>query len=134
MIERRIQAYKDNLFSSDYILLKRNYVITNLILLEKVSAGVNFCGLDIFPIIYFYAEDKSCEIECGALSNQLEQIKSVCPKVWVFSFPYNWPDYSITYFIEKKYNVAKPATIVLNNKVFEYPQRKEDLLKEIGCS
>jgi hypothetical protein len=133
LLEYRLQNYKETLFSSNFVLVKRSYLLTNLLLLEHISQAESVCKLDIKPVIYFYAEDKSCEIDCGVVSNQLEIVKRECPSVWVFALPFNWPEYNFTSFVEKKYGITKPATLVINGKVLEYPQKKEDLLKELGC-
>ena len=104
-----------------------------MLLLQRTKKAIYDCNLDVKPVVYFYAEDKSCEIECGALETQLEQVKSACPSVRVFAFPYNWPDYSFTSFLERQYSVSKPATLIIGGEKYDSMQSKEVLLKALGC-
>ncbi|MFA5357322.1 MAG: hypothetical protein WC308_00150 [archaeon] len=132
-LELRLKSYKESMVSQEYTVAKKNYLINNLLLYSRVKKAVADCNLDIKPILYFYAEDNSCDVECGAIANQLDQIKQLCPGAGVFAFPYNWPDYKFTSILEKQYNITKAGTIVINDKKFDSLQTNETLLNELRC-
>jgi len=122
------------MFSNEYYSVKKSYLLTNLLLFEKVNSLKKDCNLSVNPILYFYAEDKSCEIECGVLANELDVVKRECPTAWVFALPYNWPEYSFTSFVEQRYAVNKPATLVINEKKYDSALAKDELKKLLNCS
>ncbi len=132
-LDYRLNAYRDSMISTDYAFIKKNFLITNMIMLSRVQRAITDCNLEITPIIYFYAEDKSCELECGAIANQLELIKQDCNSVWVFAFPYNWSEAKFTSILEKQYNVLKPGTLIINGEKLENLQQKEVLEEKISC-
>jgi hypothetical protein len=133
-MELKIQTYKQSLVSSEYLFTKKNFLLTNALLFERIESALVDCNLDIKPIIYFYAEDNSCEIDCRVMENQLEAIKVACPQVRVFAFPFQSEEFKFTAFFEKKYGVTKPATLIIDGKKIDSLQSNEVLLKEIGCN
>ena len=133
-MDYQLNSYKDAMLSTDYTFAKKNFLLTNILLLQRVDSAIKDCNLKIKPIIYFYAEDKSCEVECGTIASQLEQIKSICPSVRVFAFPYNWSDYKFTSFIEHEYDVNKAGTLVIGGKTFSSLQKDSVLIGALDCN
>jgi len=134
LMEFRLSNYKESMFSTEYSSVKKSYLLTNLLLFEKLSSLKKDCNMNLSPVIYFYAEDKSCEIECSVLAGEIELVKNECPGLWVFALPYNWPAYSFTSFLEKRYNVTKPATLIIDENKYESPLTKTELKKLLKCS
>lgn len=134
LMEYRLSNYKESLFSTEYSSVKKSYLLTNLLLFEKVSSLEKDCNVNIKPVIYFYAEDKSCEIECAVLADELELVKRECSNIWVFALPYNWHLYPFTSFLEKRYAVTKPATLVVDGNKYESSFSKDELMKLVNCS
>jgi hypothetical protein len=133
-MEVSLDAYKQPMLSSEYIFTKKNFLLTNMVLFYRVKEALNDCNLNIKPVIYFYAEDNSCEVDCGIIVDQLEGIKSVCPEVRIFAFPFNSEDFKFTQLFEKKYSISKPATLIINDKKIDSLQSTDVLLKELGCN
>jgi hypothetical protein len=134
-LEQRVLQYKDYAIGSEeYVLTKRNYLVTNLLLLMNFEKAQKDCNIDMQTIIYFYAEDKSCEVECGAIQAQLDEVQDYCKNIRIFAFPYNWQDYEFTKILEAKYDVNKAGTLIVNGKNFDSLQTNETLLRELECN
>ncbi len=121
-------------FLGNYVQTKKAFLITNLLLYYNVIKMNEDCGQTIKPIVYFYAEDKSCDVECGAMQNQLEKLKLSCENARVFAFPYNWDQFEFSSVIEKEFDVKKSGTIIIGNKKFEQVTSQEELELALNCN
>ncbi len=126
-------AQKDP-FSESYISTKKSFLMTNLLLYYNVIKSNQDCDNNIIPVIYFYAEDKSCEVECRTIENQLEKLKINCPNLRVFAFPYNWDQFEFSKIIEKEFEVEKAGTIIINDKRFDALTSQQDLINALNCN
>lgn len=133
-LNEELMSYKDSFSQADYISAKRNFLITNMLLFQITKKAIVDCNVNIKPVLYFYAEDKSCEAECGAMSNQLNTIKAKCPQVRVFAFPYHWPDFDFTSILEKKYDINKAGSLVINNQKIGSLISIEVLSQKLDCN
>jgi len=131
-LDYRLTNYRDSLLSTDYVFVKRNFLLANMLLFAQVDSAIKECDLNVKPILYFYAEDKSCDVECGTILGQLDHLKSLHPEIRVFAFPYNWPDYKFTSLLEHEYDVNKAGTLVINGKKFDSLQSDAVLSKALG--
>jgi len=132
-IWQSLNSYKERLLISDYVSTKRNFLVTNILLLKRIEDAKKDCNYAVKPIVYFYPEDFTCSVECGVTENLLFQIAKDCNKTMIFPFPLGINDYRFTDIVATKYGVREPYALVINNKKFNYPQKKDDLLKELGC-
>ncbi|MDD3159560.1 MAG: hypothetical protein PHQ98_01160 [Candidatus ainarchaeum sp.] len=131
-LNSKLENYKDNFFKSDYYGTKKNLLLVNMFILNLVDKSIVECKSEIKPILYFYSEDDSCTIECESLEVQLDNLKSVYPEIRIFAFPYKFKEFEFTQILEKKYNVTKSGTLVINGKTFDSIQTNETLLKELN--
>lgn len=132
-IWQNLNSYKERLLIDDYVSTKRNFLVTNILLLKRIEDAKMDCNYFITPLVYFYPQDLTCDIECGVTENLLSQVQRDCNKVMVFAFPLGVRDYKFADIVSKKYAVTEPYTLIINDKNFSYPQKKDDLLKELGC-
>jgi len=132
LLDRELRAQKES-FLGDYVPTKKSFLMTNLLLYYNVVKLNNECQSSIKPIIYFYAEDKSCEIECTTIESQLERLKEKCPDVRVFAFPFNWDEFVFSKIIENEFNVKKAGTIIVDGRKFDSIQKQNVLEEALGC-
>jgi len=133
ILDVELKAQKES-FLGNYIPTKRAFLITNLLLYYNVIKTNKECGDYVVPVIYFYAEDNSCDIECGAIENQLEKLKLTCPEIRVFAFPYNWDQFEFSKIIEKEFDVNKAGTVLINGKKFDSVTPQEELISAVNCN
>lgn len=126
-------AQKDP-FSESYISTKKAFLMTNLLLYYNVIKTNQECGKNIIPVLYFYSEDKSCEVECRTIETQLEKLKIDCPNLRVFAFPYNWSEFEFSKVLEKEFNIEKSGTVIINNKKFDSITDQEELESAVNCN
>jgi len=132
--ESQLLTFKENSFNTtEFYSVKRNYLLTNMILFRSFLMAREYCDFNTKPVLFFYAEDKSCEEECGVIGAQLFDLKD-CNSFRAFNFPYNWPTYEFTKILEVKYGVNKPGTLVVDGEKLESLQSKEVLSKKLGCA
>jgi len=135
VLEKQLETYKENSFNSqEFFLVKRNYLITNMVLYSSFLKAKSYCDLNTKAVIFFYAEDKSCSVDCGVIGSQLEELSRDCKSFRAFNFPYQWPSYEFTKILEVKYGINNPGTVVVDGNVFEMPVKFDDFSKKLGCS
>lgn len=133
LLDLELKAQKES-FLGNYIPTKKAFLITNLLLYYNVIKTNKECGNSIIPVIYFYAEDNSCDVECRTIENQLEKLKINCPNLRVFAFPYNWDQFEFSKIIEKEFEVEKAGTIIINDKRFDALTSQQDLINALNCN
>ncbi len=133
IFEAQLSTFKENSFNTtEFYSVKRNYLLTNMILFRSFLRAREYCDFNTKPVLFFYAEDKSCEEECGVIGAQLFDLKD-CNSFRAFNFPYNWPTYEFIKILEVKYGVDKPGTLVIDGERIDSLQPKEVLAKKLGC-
>jgi hypothetical protein len=133
-IEYKLNSYNGDLrFSQSYVDVKRNYLITNLILLDKFEKLKTNCGLKTPILIYFYSEEGECGPKCNTIVNQLDSIDSNCV-FWGFSFPFNSEKYSLTKLVESKYGITSVGSIVINGVTYSDLLSSSTLNEKLGCA
>jgi hypothetical protein len=134
-LDQQLKTFKDNSFNSgEFYSAKRSYLLASMVLFRSLQKAKEHCDLNTKTVLFFYAEDKSCEVECGVLGSQLNELRKTCSTFRDFHFPYNWPTYDFTRILEVKYGINKPGTLVIDGNVIESVQPKEVLAKELGCA
>jgi len=134
-LEKNLQNFKSNSFSSDeFYFAKRSYLITSMVLYRNFQKAKETCDLNTKTVLFFYAEDKSCEVECGIIGTQLNELSKTCKTFRDFHFPYNWESYDFTKILEVKYDVNKAGTLVIDGQTFYTTMTVGDLSKHLGCS
>ncbi|MGI6589989.1 MAG: hypothetical protein ACOX1V_05015 [Candidatus Iainarchaeum sp.] len=133
-LEKKLLAYSDNSFNTkEFYLSKRSFLISNMILYRNFQKAKEFCDFNIIPVLFFYSEDSSCEVECGLIGTQLNSLSKTCSSFKAFNFPYNWDAYEFTKILEVKYNVKKSGTLVIGDEVIDHPLKFEELKTKLGC-
>lgn len=134
LLERQLDMYKENSFNTEeFFKVKRNYLITNMLLFRNFLRANSSCGLKIKPLLFFYSEDKSCGADCDVIYAQLWQLKSDCNQFRNFNFPFNWDAYSFTRILEKEYGVEKPGTIIIDGNKYDSLLSLPQLYEKVGC-
>ncbi len=134
-LERKLSTYKENAFNTtEFYYLKRNYLITNMVLFRNFLKAKDYCDLNTKTVLFFYSENKSCEPDCGIIGAQLFELSRKCDSFRAFNFPYDWPTYEFTKILEVKYGVTKLGTFVIEGEKYESVLRSEELAKKLGCS
>jgi hypothetical protein len=133
-MEHRLGAFEGDLrFSQSYVSAKRNYLITNLLLLEKVEKFSKRCDFNVPLLIYFYSEEGLCGPKCNTIVSQLDSIPSTC-NYWGFSFPFKSENYLFTQLIEERFGVNVFGTLVIDGKNYSELLQRDELLKKLNCS
>lgn len=134
VLEKQLTAYKENSFNSqEFYTVKRNYLLTNMILYRNFLNAKEYCDLNTKTVLFFYAEDKSCDPQCGVIGSQLFTLRD-CNSFKTFNFPYNWPQYEFTKILEVKYGITKAGTLVVDDKKYESLLDMNELASILGCS
>jgi hypothetical protein len=134
-LETDLQAFKGNSFNSpDFYYAKRSYLITSMILFRNFEKAKVSCDLNAHTVLFFYSEDRSCEVECGVIGTQLNQLAKTCKSFRDFHFPYNWPTYDFTRILEVKYDINKAGTLVVDGEVIDKVLSLPELSKKLGCA
>jgi hypothetical protein len=133
-LEKKLLAYMSNSFNTnEFYLAKRSFLITNMILFRNFQKAKEYCDFNIIPVLFFYAEDSSCSVECGLIGTQLEQLSKECSSFRAFSFPYNWESYEFTKILEVKYDINKAGTLIIGNEKIEGNISYSELKSKLGC-
>ncbi|MFA5361189.1 MAG: hypothetical protein WC290_01955 [archaeon] len=133
-LEKKLLAYMDNSFNTkEFYLAKRSFLISNMLLYRNFQRAREFCDFNVIPVLFFYAEDSSCDVECGLIGAQLDSLASECSSFRAFNFPFNWESYEFTKILEVKYGVEKAGTLVIGSEVISHPISIEELKTKLGC-
>ncbi|MCX6804063.1 MAG: hypothetical protein NTY48_05870 [Candidatus Diapherotrites archaeon] len=131
--ERQLATFKENSFNTkEFASVKRNYLITNMLLFRTFLRARSFCDMNIKPVLFFYAEDRSCDPKCGIIGSQLFELRT-CSSFRAFNFPYNWPNYSFTKILEVKYGITSPGVLVIDGNVVDSVLNMPELKNQLGC-
>ncbi len=134
-LEKTLQTFKSNSFNTDdFYFAKRSYLITSMVLYRNLQKAKEACDFNITTVLFFYSEDRSCEVECGLIGTELNQLSKTCKSFRDFHFPYNWESYDFTKILEVKYDVNQAGTLVIDGKTFYSAMTISELSKELGCS
>jgi hypothetical protein len=133
VIWRDLYSYRERMALEEYVSTKKNFIVTNILLLQRIERAKKSCDYSVQPVVYFYNQDLYCDVSCGVTENLLAQVQTDCNTARVFAFPMGIADYEFANIVSLRYNVSEPFSIVINDKKFAYPQKKEDLLRELGC-
>jgi len=134
ILERQLLTFKDNSFNTtEFYSVKRNYLLTNMVLYRNFLKAREYCDFNTKPVLFFYAEDKSCEEKCGVIGAQLFNLRD-CNSFRPFNFPYNWPSYEFTKILEVKYGVKEAGTLVVDNNTITSLLSSTELAMLLGCN
>ncbi len=135
----RLQTVESTTFVTPSQPLKRQYLLTSMALWIDLMDVSKTCELGIKPVLYFFPErwkqgqPQSC-VECDAMVEQLEIVKSQCPSVRVFAFPAESTDFEFVALLKEEYNVSRAPAIVVDGNV-AYSIIPTKAIKEwLGCS
>lgn len=133
-LEKKLLAYMDNSFNTDeFYLAKRSFLIANMLLFRNFQKAKEYCDFNKTPVLFFYAEDSSCAVECKLIGTQLDQLSKECSSFRAFNFPYNWESYEFTKILEVKYGVNKAGTLIIGDEKIDHPINYEELKSKLGC-
>jgi hypothetical protein len=133
-LDKTLRNYKEASFNTnEFISVKRSFLITNMILLKNLENAKKYCGLKTKQVIFFYAEDRSCEVECGVIGSQLEKLSQDCNSFKNFNFPYAWDYYEFTKILEVKFGVKKAGTLIIDGQKFDSLLQFDELKDKLGC-
>ena len=135
VLEKRLSKYQSDSFnSSEFVDSKKSYLIVNMILFKNFEDAKNYCDLNTKVVLFFYAEDKSCGVDCEVVGLQLDNLKKSCSSFREFNFPYNWPYYPFTKILEVKYGVTSVPSVVIDGSQFDLNRGLEALSHELNCA
>lgn len=133
-LEKILSTYKENSVNTEeFYLAKRGFLITEMVLFANLEKAKAYCDMNTKTVLFFYAEDKSCPIDCEVIGVQLDELEKDCSSFRAFRFPYNWPSYEFTKILEVKYDVNSPATLIVNGIHAAVPASVGDMRKWLGC-
>ena len=133
-LEKNLLAYTNNSFNTnEFYLAKRSFLITNMLLFRNFEKAKAYCDFNTVPVLFFYAEDSSCTVECGLIGTQLEELSKECSSFRAFNFPYNWESYEFTKILEMKYDINKAGTLVIGDEKIDHPLNYNELKSKLGC-
>lgn len=133
-LEKKLLAYQDASFNTnEFYLAKRSFLITNMILYRNFQKAKEYCDYNKVPVLFFYAEDSSCQVECSLIGSMLDKLSKECSSFRTFSFPFNWESYEFTKILEVKYDVNKAGTLIIGGEKFTRPISYNELKSKLGC-
>ncbi len=133
-LEKKLLAYQDTSFNTnEFYLAKRSFLITNMILYQNFQKAKEYCDFNKIPVLFFYAEDDSCQVECSLIGTQLDQLAKECSSFRTFSFPFNWESYEFTKILEVKYDINKVGTLIIGGEKIVNPLSYAELKSKVGC-
>ena len=133
-LEKKLLAYQDTSFNTtEFYLAKRSFLITNMILYRNFQKAQEFCDVNKTPVLFFYAEDDSCQVECSLMGSQLDLLSKECSSFRAFSFPFNWDSYEFTKILEVKYDINKAGTLIIGGEKITGPLSYAELKSKVGC-
>lgn len=133
VLEKKLATFQDNAVNTqEFYTVKKNYLLINMILYRNFLKAKVYCDLNTAPVLFFYAEDRSCDPQCGVTGSQLFELRN-CTAFRAFNFPYNWPAYGFTKILEVKYGVTKPGTLIIDGNKYESLLDMNTLTNLLGC-
>ncbi len=134
-LERQLNNYRENTFHTrEFYYVKRNYLISNMILLRNFEKAREYCDFNTVTVLFFYAEDNSCEPECSVIGSQLSELGRNCNSFKNFNFPFAWETYEFTKILEVKHSIERAGTLVIDGNVYEEVLEFSVLSEKLGCS
>jgi hypothetical protein len=109
-----LEKLKTSTFATSSDEIKRQYLLASMSLWIDLKNASETCALTLKPVLYFFPDRQDC-IECDAMINLLETVKSQCPNVRVFAFPSESQDFEFVELLKKDYNVSSAPAIVIGN-------------------
>jgi len=133
-LEKKLLAYMDTSFNTnEFYLAKRSFLITNMLLYRNFQKAKDYCDFNKIPVLFFYAEDDSCQVECSLIGSQLDQLSKECSSFRAFNFPFNWESYEFTKILEVKYDINKAGTLIIGGEKINTPISYNELKSKVGC-
>jgi len=134
VLEKQLTTFeKNSVNTQEFYQVKRNYLITNMVLYSSFLKAKEYCDLNTKAVLFFYAEDNSCAVECGVIGSQLFSLRN-CGTFRAFNFPYNWSQYEFTKILEVKYGITGAGTLVIDNNKYEHLLDANKLTNLLGCN
>jgi hypothetical protein len=105
-----------------------------MVLFRSFEKAKLYCDMNTKTVLFFYAEDSSCKVDCGIIGTQLNELQNTCKSFRSFNFPYDWAAYEFTKILEVKYGIKKPGTLIVDGEKIESVLTLDALSKKLGCS
>ncbi|MFH1835459.1 MAG: hypothetical protein ABH851_04650 [Methanobacteriota archaeon] len=116
-------------YNNDFLILKREYVISQLNYWVLSKNTKRLCGTDFVTVLYFYSED------CGDCENQgfvLDYLKRrFGDGVLIFALDREFVEEPMIPFIVETFNVSVSPTLVVEDDVLVGFQPKDTLIKVV---
>lgn len=129
----RLEKYltEDMAHESGFSLLKREYIISQLNYWVLARKTRDICESDFVSVLYFYS--KKCP-DCENQGFILDYLKKLFgDRLLIFALDKEFADENMIKVIAASYNVSWVPTIVIEDKVYQGFQSKDQLLKLV-CS
>lgn len=118
-----------NVNSTNYLFLKRQYLLSNLKYWLLSEEFKKTCSGDSVTVLYFFSNDcKICLESQGVILSNLKQAFE--DKLLVFAIDSDFTEEPMVALLKNKYNVTKYPTLIINDhKVDQFLTRNELLNK-----
>lgn len=134
----RLEQLEEITFATSSERVKRQYLLTSMSLWIDLKKASEKCDVGIKPVLFFFPEmwkkeiPGSC-IECDAMVEQLEVMKSGCSDIRVFAFPFETDEFEPVEFLKHDYGVSKAPAVVVKGNVFYSMVSTQELENLLGC-
>jgi hypothetical protein len=111
-LRSELEAQKSTSILADYDSLRRAYFVANARLLSLTKQYGRQCGGKDDVMLFFYTSEKECP-DCYAQGRIIDDVRSRCRNVKVFSFPVD-VDMTIIKSFMAYYNVTGSPSVVID--------------------
>ncbi|MBU4300704.1 MAG: hypothetical protein ABIF85_00690 [Nanoarchaeota archaeon] len=119
-----------NVNSTNYLFLKRQYLLSNLKYWLLSEEFKKTCSGDSVTVLYFFSNDcKVCLESQGVILSNLKQAFE--NKILIFAIDSDFINEPMVILLKNKYNITKYPTLIINDKKVEQFLTRTELLKEI---
>lgn len=135
-IRSDLEAQKDTSILANYDTLRGEYFVANARLLSLTKQYDRQCNGTDDILLFFYTSEKECP-DCYAQGKILDDVRSKCSKLKVFSFPVD-VDMTVIKSFMAYYNVTNSPSVVIDTPtqdiVLGNVTGSDSILKYLNCS
>jgi hypothetical protein len=134
-LRSELEAQKSTSILANYDMIRRGYFVANARLLSLTKQYASKCNGTDNIILFFYTSEKECP-ECYAQGRIIDDVRTKCKNLKVFSFPVD-TDMTIIKSFMAYYNVSKSPSVVIDtpkkDTVLSEVTGSQDMLRQMVC-
>lgn len=129
----KLEQYIASSNDEEYLLIKKEYILTEIRYWMLAQDAKNFCNADFTPLLYFYLNEENCEL-CSTQGHILTYVKDkLKDKVLIFSLDAS-SDEPMVDILKNTFNITQNPSIVIGDVKYDGLTTKDIIFENICLS